>query len=217
MSMDFNSSDFKSLPGSMAWLHDRREREGESPIPIVRKKGPTSIRTGVAVAAIIVSAATLMGMAVLGPSKASGTSEAARPEAVRYIPLTVAENAALFSPQVTPTASATPTETPGETAPAETSPINGLVISAQSWRRGGLGSNAQVTFTLHNNNDYAVKDVAIACAFTRRDGSHLTDRTRTINDVISTKGKKTFVRLHVGFVNVFADKAKCSPVAADKI
>jgi hypothetical protein len=57
-------------------------------------------------------------------------------------------------------------------------PAAGLRISAQSWRRAGLGSNAQVTFTLRNDNDYAVRDVEIACAFARRDGSHLTDRQR---------------------------------------
>jgi hypothetical protein len=29
-----------------------------------------------------------------------------------------------------------------------------------------------VTFTLRNANDYAVKDIEIACTFARRDGSH---------------------------------------------
>lgn len=50
-------------------------------------------------------------------------------------------------------------------------------ISSQTWRRGGLGSKALATLTLRNDNDYAVKDVEIVCAFARRDGSHLTDRT----------------------------------------
>jgi hypothetical protein len=103
------------------------------------------------------------------------------------------------------------------TAPEPTAPLDGLKISSQSWRRGGLGSKALVTFTLRNGNDYAVKDVEIACAFSRRDGSHLTDRTRTIHDVIDMKSRKRFARLHVGFVNVNADKAKCSLVAASHI
>ena len=81
----------------------------------------------------------------------------------------------------------------------------------------GLGSKALVTFTLRNGNDYAVKDIEIACAFSRRDGSHLTDRTRTIHDVIDMKSRKKFARLHVGFVNVNADKAKCALVAASHI
>jgi hypothetical protein len=102
-------------------------------------------------------------------------------------------------------------------APEPTTPVDGLKISSQSWRRGGLGSKALITFTLRNANDYAVKDIEIACAFSRRDGSHLTDRTRTIHDVVNMKSRKRFARLHVGFVNVNADKAKCFPVAASHI
>lgn len=89
-----------------------------------------------------------------------------------------------------------------------------LRISSQTWRRGGLGSKALVTFTLRNDNDYAVKDVEIACAFARRDGSHLTDRSRVLADPIGMKSRKTFARIPVGFVNVNADQAKCSLIAA---
>jgi hypothetical protein len=59
-----------------------------------------------------------------------------------------------------------------------------------------------------------VKNVELACAFSRPDGSHLTDRSRVIPDVVNMKSRKTFVRLHVGFVNVNAARAKCSPVSA---
>ncbi|MBR0839109.1 hypothetical protein JQ607_02780 [Bradyrhizobium liaoningense] len=110
-------------------------------------------------------------------------------------------------------------------APAAVSPVSEalapamaeldrLRISSQTWRRGGLGSKALVTFTLRNDNDYAVKDVEIICAFARRDGSHLTDRSRVLADPVSMKSRKTFARIAVGFVNVNADQAKCSLVAA---
>lgn len=89
-----------------------------------------------------------------------------------------------------------------------------LRISSQTWRRGGLGSKALVTFTLRNDNDYAVKDVEIVCAFARRDGSHLTDRSRVLANPVGMKSRKTFARIPVGFVNVNADRAKCSLVAA---
>ena len=105
---------------------------------------------------------------------------------------------------------------PETTAPA-TSPLDGLKISAQSWRRGGLGSKALVTLTLRNRNDYAVRDVEIACAFSRRDGSHLTDRKRVISDVIGMKSRKTYSGMLVGFVNINANKAKCSLVTASRI
>jgi hypothetical protein len=102
-------------------------------------------------------------------------------------------------------------------APVETAPVDGLKISSQYWRRGGLGSKALITFTLRNGNDYAVRDIAISCAFSRRDGSHLTDRSRVIHDTVNKRSRKTFAGMHVGFVNVNASKAKCSLVAASHI
>jgi hypothetical protein len=96
-------------------------------------------------------------------------------------------------------------------------PLDGLKIASQSWRRGGLGSIALVTFTLQNTTAYAVKDIQISCAFNRRDGSHLTDRARVIHDIVNMKSRKTFARVHVGFVNVTADKAKCALVAASPV
>ena len=104
--------------------------------------------------------------------------------------------------------------TPAAAAPA----VNGLKIASQSWRRGGLGSNALFNFTVRNSNDYAVGDIQVACTFTRRDGSPLTERKRVIPDaVVNTKSRRTFARVHIGFVNVNADKAKCALVAASRL
>jgi hypothetical protein len=102
-------------------------------------------------------------------------------------------------------------------AATERPAVDGLRIGPQSWRRGGLGSKALVTFTLRNGNPYPVKDIAIACAFSRRDGSHLTDRKRVIPGSVRPKSRKTFASVHVGFVNVNASKAKCILVAASKV
>jgi hypothetical protein len=123
-------------------------------------------------------------------------------------------------PAVTETAllAAPDTAAPGLMALTEAPAVNGLKISSQSWRRGGLGSKALVTVTLRNENGYAVKDIEIACAFSRRDGSHLTDRKRVIPDgMVNTKSRKTFAQMHIGFVNIYANKAKCAPVAANRI
>jgi hypothetical protein len=121
--------------------------------------------------------------------------------------------AAAVVPTDTPVARAA---VPPEAAPAEKSPLEGLKISRQSWRRGGLGSKALVTLTLRNRNDYPVKDIEVACAFARRDGSHLTDRKRVIGDIIEMKSRKTYAGMLVGFVNINADRAKCSLVTASR-
>jgi hypothetical protein len=60
-----------------------------------------------------------------------------------------------------------------------------------------------------------VKDVAIACAFIRRDGRHLTDRA-WFPGPIEMRSRKSFERMHIGFVNVNASKAKCALVSASR-
>ena len=133
-------------------------------------------------------------------------------EPVRLAAAVAAQPAPAVAPAFDP-----PTAAGEAIAPEETAPVDGLKISSQYWRRGGLGSNALVTLTLRNTNDYAVKDIAISCAFSRRDGSHLTDRSRVIHDTVDMRSRKTFARMHVGFVNVNASKAKCSLVAASHV
>ncbi|PAY05113.1 hypothetical protein CK489_31480 [Bradyrhizobium sp. UFLA03-84] len=99
---------------------------------------------------------------------------------------------------------------------AERSPLDRVRIASQSWRRGGLGSKVLVTLTLRNANDFAVKDIEIACAFIRRDGSPMTERKRLIPDTIAMKSRKTYSQMLIGFVNVNANKAKCSVVTASR-
>jgi hypothetical protein len=162
-------------------------------------------------------------------SDAEGHSTMTSPEATRVSQDTsrnddtAATQATLSSPVAAPeanrtTATAAPLGiAPPETVEAAGSPLDGLKIISQSWRRGGLGSKALVTFTLRNANDYAVKDIEIACTFARRDGSHLTDRRRVIPDTVNMKSRKRYAGMLVGFVNVNANKAKCSVVTASRI
>ncbi len=76
---------------------------------------------------------------------------------------------------------------------------------------------ADAALTLRNGNDYAVKDIEVFCSFARRDGSHLTDRKRVIHDIVNMKSQRTFARMHVGFVNINANQAKCSLLAASHV
>lgn len=127
----------------------------------------------------------------------------------------VAGNEPLSANLVAPEAPAPEGTTVGLAASsADAAELRGLRISSQTWRRGGLGSKAMVTFTLRNDNDYAVKDVEISCAFNRRDGSHLTDRKRVLAETVNMKSRKTFAQVHIGFLNINAMQAKCAAVAA---
>jgi hypothetical protein len=161
--------------------------------------------------AAVAIAGSVAWMTIFGSSDAETQPAPAPSPAAK-----AAQDASWLNPVITPTEATTVPAV--ETAtPAEAAPVDGLKISSQSWHRGGLGSKALVTFTLRNGNDYAVRDVEIACAFTRRDGSHLTDRRHIVHDTVDMKSRKTFARMLVGFVNIEANRAKCSLVTATRI
>jgi hypothetical protein len=200
-------SDVGPHRGEMAWLI------GHS----FSKKATVARRAGLVLLPVVAMAGLAVWTMLPGPSVAESQSQS-QPVASQAV--LSSPQPSWFDPAITPTQAmlATPADVaaPEEIGPQPT-PVDGLKISSQSWRRGGLGSNALVTLTLRNGNPYAVKDIEISCAFTRRDGSHLTDRSRLIHDTVSTRSQKTFVRMHVGFVNVNADKAKCALVTAQPL
>jgi hypothetical protein len=188
--------------------------EGKSRFERLALFGRSHMATQAAVLLPVVALAGLAAWTMLSaPTNAKGPS-------VRDSSVVATSELAEAEPAATEPASAAPEEAspPAQVAPTEVPAVNGLKISWQSWRRGGLGSNALVTFTLRNENDYAVKNIEIDCAFSRRDGSHLTDRKRIIPDaVVGMKGRKTFAHMHIGYVNINANKAKCTPVAASRV
>jgi hypothetical protein len=147
-----------------------------------------------------------------------------------FLPFTLDEGNAEASPQMaladtqgnSQEDGQTPPGAAPETAPAlqaqtaAADPLEHLRITRQSFRRGGLGSKALITFTLRNDNDYAVKDPEMLCAFRSMDGSYATERRRTIHDTVNTKSRKTFPNILMGFVNIKASDAKCSLLAASR-
>jgi len=49
------------------------------------------------------------------------------------------------------------------------------------------------------------------------DGSPVTERRPTIRDTVKMKSRKTFARMHVGFINVTANRAKCTLLSASRV
>jgi hypothetical protein len=191
----------------------------------IGEKSWVSFGTGLVLPLLVVAGFTAW---ITSPEPSDAEDQSAPPPAavLSSTQSTSSSDAAIAAPPATvqaaapadtaPTGAATPQTSLAEPKP-EKSPLEGLQISSQSWRRGGLGSKALVTLTLRNANDFAVKDIEIACAFSRRDGSHLTDRKRVISDTINMKSRKTYAHMLVGFVNIDANKAKCSLITASRV
>jgi hypothetical protein len=185
----------------------------ESPVEgdVMTKRVRSIAGLGAGIAAVMIAG----GLAwVMWPTLSDADD---RPASLQPAAIQPAEEAGAPTPAMAPADAPDAAQAPASAEAPATWPLDGLRISSQSWRRGGLGSKALITFTLRNANSYAVKDIEIACAFARRDGSHLTDRKRVIGEAVEMKSRKTFTRLHVGFVNVNADKAKCALVAASRV
>jgi hypothetical protein len=180
---------------------------------------PAIAIVGCSVWLMLPQASDAEGHAATSPELTRVTQDTSRNDDMAGVQATLSSPApSAASPDANPPATAAPLDiAPPETVEPAKSPLDGLKIVSQSWRRGGLGSKALVTFTLRNANDYAVKDIEIACTFIRRDGSHLTDRRRLIPDTVNMKSRKRYAGMLVGFVNVNANKAKCSLVTASRI
>lgn len=192
--------------GTAAWLAMSMD-EGESADASLARLIPDGA-TGSVLGDEDTAATTLRDSSLAGPVLADGTNANMGSSSSTRLGASVMEANASLAPAV------------GQTAPSgalDPAGLSGLRISSQSWRRGGLGSKALVTFTLRNANAFAVKDVEISCAFNRRDGSHVTDRRRLVPGEVRSRSRKTFAAVHVGFVNVNASTAKCALVAAAKI
>jgi hypothetical protein len=98
----------------------------------------------------------------------------------------------------------------------ESLPIERLSIVRQSIRRAGLGSRAIATLVLRNENEYAVKDIGVRCAFARIDGQGSTERVRMIERTLKPKSRAALPPTLIGHINVMAPKGKCSLVSASR-
>ena len=109
-----------------------------------------------------------------------------------------------------------------ETPPARLTETPAIVnldrvrLSRQSFRRGGMGSRALMTFTVRNANAYDIKDLELLCAFRSRDGRYTTERRKRVAETVAMKSRKAFPMTLVGHVNIRADRAKCSLVTASR-
>jgi hypothetical protein len=109
-----------------------------------------------------------------------------------------------------------PIEALAELPAATAEQIGGVTLSRQSFRRGGLGSKALMSFTVRNANAFAVKNLEISCAFRSPDGNYATERRRVLRETVATRSRKAFPPTHIGFVNLKASRASCRFVTASR-
>lgn len=78
-----------------------------------------------------------------------------------------------------------------------------------AWKLGGFDNVILATFTVKNENDFAVKDLQIRCEAFGKSGTKIDRNTRTIYDVVKAKGTKRLPEANLGLVNSQAERLAC--------
>jgi hypothetical protein len=81
---------------------------------------------------------------------------------------------------------------------------NNVKLLKFSWRKGGFGTVMIGTFTIANENEFAVKDIPVACKLTAPSGTVLGVAAATIYERFAPHSRKTISELNMG-----------SPIAID--
>src|SRR5438128_1059418 len=60
------------------------------------------------------------------------------------------------------------------------------------WNKIGFNNIMEATFTITNNSQYAIKDIAIECTHYAKSGTRIDSNKRTIFDAVDANSSKTF-------------------------
>lgn len=180
--------------------------------------GGAAVMTVLATWIIIAKVSQDDDMARAGDSEHAtvGIAPSANAQTIRDVTVTPRSGTSPSAATLMPTLALARTTPADEEEAAAPDPVAGVSIARQRFQRGGLGSQALVSFTIRNRNDYPVTGIEMRCAFKSRDGRYATERRHVVLDTIGTKSRKRFSRELVGFVNVRMSRAKCALVTASR-
>jgi hypothetical protein len=67
-----------------------------------------------------------------------------------------------------------------------------------AWRKGGFETVMIATFTIKNDNDFAIKDMYVGCVLSARSGTTLGAASTTIYDTVPAHSRRTFREINLG-------------------
>ncbi len=79
-----------------------------------------------------------------------------------------------------------------------------------AWSKQGFGNVMEANFTVHNENDFAVKDVEVRCVSSAPSGTVIDSNTRTIYERFEAGKVKRVAKFNMGFINSQATSTSCS-------
>lgn len=175
---------------------------------ILSATNEVSERNAPAKAAGFVDASQMQAAAAVGVTDAAVWREVLRQEEAKR-QAAIAENNALRERQreIDAAAAAERNRDPGDR----------LTMPSFSWKLGGFKNVGIVSVTIANGNNFAVKDVGIACEFSGKSGTVLTTAAGRIYDTLRAKGKQTFKEVNMGLIDNQSARASCRVVTARRV
>ena len=88
-------------------------------------------------------------------------------------------------------------------------------FTIDKWRKPGSNNIGTADITIDNGNDFAIKDVKIACHYMAKTGKKI-ETEQTVAVTVKAKSQKTFKKTKFPFIDVGAADGKCEIVSVQK-
>lgn len=89
-------------------------------------------------------------------------------------------------------------------------------FTIEKWRKPGSNNIGTADITIDNGNDFAIKDVRIACHYMAKAGGKKIETEQTVAVTVKAKTKKTFKKTKFPFIDQTAADGKCELVSVQK-
>lgn len=87
--------------------------------------------------------------------------------------------------------------------------------SIDKWRKPGTNNIGTADITITNGNDFAIKDIKIACHYMAKTGKKI-ETEQTIAVTMKAKTTKTFKKTKFPFIDIAAADGKCELIGVQK-
>jgi hypothetical protein len=88
-------------------------------------------------------------------------------------------------------------------------------FTIDKWRKPGSNNIGTADITVDNGNDFAIKDLKIACHYMAKTGKKI-ETEQTVAVTVKAKSQKTFKKTKFPFIDVTAADGKCELVSVQK-
>lgn len=101
--------------------------------------------------------------------------------------------------------------------PSQGAGLSDIRLNVINLNKVGFGNVLEATFSINNLNQYAVKDLTVTCKHVANSGTYIDSNTRTIYEMIPSRGS-TYIRdFNMGFINSQMSGSVCAVTGFSRV